>query len=110
MKFTYEKDEERNIYPNLTVEKRFADNVLSGWRVSAKGGYVFYFPDEINIEMDVETGEQIKVIYYNYDIDYPALFNWDNFNAVVIPESEMNKEQATEEDYQNALRELGVKI
>lgn len=110
MKFTYEKDTEHNIYPNLTVEKRFADNVLSGWRVTAKDGYVFYFPDEINIEMNFETGEQIKVIPYNRDIGYPALFDWIRFNAVVIPESEMDKEQATEEDYQNALKEMGVEV
>lgn len=86
--WTYEVATEFN-FPNITIYKRLRDGIQTGWRANANEGYVFYDPNEINLELDPETGEDIQVTYY-FRVSYlPLNHNFANFRYVAVPESEV---------------------
>jgi hypothetical protein len=89
--YTYPIDEERNIYPNITVRQRLRDGVLTGWQVTANEGYVIYDPTEFFLEFDPETMEDISVNHYFTEVLFPAMFNWDNFHYVAVLRSTVDE-------------------
>lgn len=88
--YKYEIDNEHNIYPNITVRKCLRDGVFVRWRINANEGYVFYDTTENNMEIDINTGEEISVTYYYTEADLPPMFNWDNFSYVAVPRNSVN--------------------
>ena len=89
--FVYEIDTERNIYPNITVEKKYYEGVFSGWRITANAGYVFYDTTANNTEPDPVTGEERPVIYY-YTLAYKSQrYNWNNFHYVAVLRSSVDE-------------------
>lgn len=89
--FVYEIDNERNIYPNMTVKKRYLNDTFSGWSIFANEGYVIYDTSANNTEMNPETMEEIPVIYYYTATHKPARYNWDNFHYVAVLRSSVDE-------------------
>ena len=100
--YTYEIANEFN-FPNITVYKRFRDGELTGWRINANEGYVFYDTTEeyFDLQLDPETGLpmedengnpiEIQVNHY-FRVAYLSLrHNFDNFSYVAVPESEVDE-------------------
>ena len=101
------------IFPNIIVYRKYCDDVLSSYEMYPNEGYMVYDTMDENYDIDQETFEMTPVTRYYTWVTFPATFNFDNFTWVAVPEHEINiKNQniATEEDYQNALREMGVNV
>lgn len=78
-------------FPNLTIEERWSNDVMRGYRLTANSGYVFYDTTANNTESDPDTGEEISVIYY-YTIAYlPSNFNFANFPWVAVPRDSVDE-------------------
>lgn len=78
-------------FPNLTVEGRYSDGVLVGYRLTANEGYVFYDSTANDTEMDPETMMPIPVTYY-YTLAYmPINCNFANFPYVAVLRSEVDE-------------------
>ena len=89
--FVYEIDAERNIYPNITVEKKYYEGVFSGWRITANEGYVFYDTTANDTELDPDTMEETPVTYY-YTLAYKNKnYNWNNFHYVAVLRSSVDE-------------------
>lgn len=78
----YEVDVEHNIYPNMTVEKRYYNNEFAGWRVMANDGYVIYDDNEECTEFDILTLKEVPVKYYFAATYKNPRYNWSKFNYV----------------------------
>lgn len=102
--YTYETANEFN-FSNITVYNRFRDGEMTGWRINANEGYVFYDTTEQNFELkidsetgfpmeDPETGVPIEVqVTHYYKVAYlPSNYNFENFSFVAVLESEVNEE------------------
>lgn len=85
--FVFEIDTEHNIYPNITVYKRYYEGKLSGWRFKVNEGYVFYDTEEDNSYIDPDTNEIVNPIYYYTEADKPRNYNWNNFHYVAVTRS-----------------------
>lgn len=79
------------VYPNITIERRLSDGVLSGYRFTANEGYVMYDTTANNTELDPETMEEIPVIYYYTIGILPTNFNFDNFHWVAVPRDSVDE-------------------
>jgi hypothetical protein len=89
--FVHEIDNERNIYPNMTVYKRYLNDEFSGWAIIANDGYVIYDTTANNTELNPETMEEVPVIYY-YTATYKnPRYNWDNFHYVAVLRSTVDE-------------------
>jgi hypothetical protein len=88
---TFKISTEHNIYPNLTVYDRFADDAPVGWKLEADEGYVFYDQNANNTEIDPETMEQRPAIYYYTITLMPRNYNWNNFAFVAVPRGSVNE-------------------
>lgn len=87
---TYEVATDINI-PNITIERRLSDGVLTGYRMTANEGYVFYDTTANNTELDPETNEEIPVTYY-YTIGILSKnTNFDNFPYVAVPRDSVDE-------------------
>ena len=74
-------------FPNLTIEGMYSEGVLSGYRLTANEGYVFYDSTANDTEMDPVTMMPIPVTYY-YTLAYmPKNYNFANFPYVAVPRS-----------------------
>ena len=89
--WTHEIDTEHNIYPNITVEKRLCDGVLSAWRVTANEGFVFYDANANDMAIDPDTMEEIPVTYYYTIRMFPPMYNWANFALVAVPRDSVDE-------------------
>ena len=89
--FVFEIDAEHNIYPNITVYKRFYDGGFTGWRIRTNDSYVMYHANANDTEIDPITGEIIPVIYYYTEADKPATYNWSWFDYVAVPRSSVDE-------------------
>jgi hypothetical protein len=87
----YQISTEHNIYPNLTVHNRIANDEAAGWRVTANEGYMFYDANANNTEIDLDTGEEIPVTYYYKSIYYPRNYKWTNFALVAVLEDQISE-------------------
>jgi hypothetical protein len=101
-------------YPHINIYKRFKDGNHCAYKACPQTGYVMYSQstDVIEIE-DNETGDNKIEIYYCEQVLFPKDFDFDNFDYVATlegePPTDCNNFEATEEDYKNALNELGGK-
>ena len=81
-------------FPNLTIEERYTNDILRGYRLTANEGYVFYDSTEENFEpVDPSdpAGEQRPVTYY-YTLAYlPLNYNFDNFQYVAVLRSSVDE-------------------
>ena len=78
-------------FPNLTIEGRYSEGNLVGYRLTANEGYVFYNPTANNTEIDPDTLEEIPVTYY-YTISYlPTNYDFNNFPYVAVLRSEVDE-------------------
>lgn len=88
---TYQISTEHNNYPNFTVYDCLVDGVINGWRIRANEGYVFYYANANDTEIDPETMEEIPVTYYYTQSDKPARYNWANFDLVAVPRDSVDE-------------------
>lgn len=78
-------------FPNLTIEERYSDGILRGYRLTANEGYVFYDSTANDVEIDPDTMEQIPVTYY-YTLAYlPLRHDFDNFRYVAVLRSSVDE-------------------
>lgn len=93
--YTYEIDTERNVYPNLTIEKILCDGEFSAWNVTANEGYVFYDENANDEELryNEETGmeELVPVTYYYTRKILNPRYTWANFAIVAVPYGSVNE-------------------
>lgn len=87
---TYEIATDINI-PNITIERRYSDGVLMGYRMTANEGYVFYDVNANDMELDPETMEERPVTYYYTIGILPRNTNFDNFHYVAVPRSSVDE-------------------
>ena len=105
-------------FPNIDVYRTYCDGVQTGYRIVPQEGYLMYNTAANDTEYDPETGTEVPIIRYYHVIHAPLIFDFDNFTWVAILESEVDEDNtgtdesgaATEADYQDALREMGVKV
>ena len=100
--YTYEIASEFN-FPNITVYNRFRDGELTGWRINANEGYVFYDPNEeffepqldpeTGLPMEDENGDFIEIqVNHYFRVSYlPLRYNFDNFPYIAVLESEVDE-------------------
>lgn len=79
---TYQISTEHNNHPHLTVYDTLVDGVLSGWKITANDGYVFYDTNEEITE--AEEGIEAPPIYYATECYCPLTWDWDTFGLVAI--------------------------
>lgn len=51
-------------FPNITIYKRFRDEIHCGYRIIPNEGYVMYDVTDEFYEIDEETGQEVQVIHY----------------------------------------------
>jgi len=107
MAIKYRESTEHNIYPNITVDERYDDTnptVITGFRVTANDGYVYYDRNaqDTELQVDPETGDyvydpetglpvEVPVTYY-YRIKYLVRnYNFDNFPYVAVLRSTVDE-------------------
>lgn len=78
-------------FPNITIERRYSDGVLMGYRMRANEGYVFYDINANDTELDPETLEEIPVTYYYTIAIIPLNYNFDNFHWVAVPRDSVDE-------------------
>ena len=81
-------------FPNITIEGRYSDGVLTGYRMTANEGYVFYDTTEVNYEPVDPTdpeGEQRQVYYYHTIAIMPLNYPFDRFPYVAVPRDSVDE-------------------
>ena len=73
------------VFPNITVYRRFCDDVLSSYEVYSNDGYVMYDTTAEDYERPDPDSEPIPTIYYYTWVSFPARFNFANFTWVAVP-------------------------
>lgn len=71
-------------YENLTIYRRYVDDVHSGYRLNANEGYVFYDSSAEDFAPDPDTGVLKPVVYYSTLAYLPLNYNFDNFSYVAV--------------------------
>lgn len=78
-------------FPNLTIEERWHNGTMRGYRLTANEGYVFYDTTANNTELDPETMIERPVTYY-YTLAYlNSNYNFDNFPYVAVLRSSVDE-------------------
>ena len=107
------------VFPHIEVYRKYRDGEHYGYKIIPEDGYHMYDTTTKDTEYDPETGTEVPIIRYYHVIHAPLIFDFDNFTWVAILESEVDEdhinnngddEVATASDYQDALREMGVKV
>ena len=78
-------------FPHIDIYNRYADGVLSNFRVAPHEGYVMYDSTANDTEYDPETMEEIPVTYYRTFAILIPNFNFDNFPYVAVLRSEVDE-------------------
>ena len=106
-------------FPHIEVYRKYRDGEHYGYRIVPEEGYLMYDTAANDTDYDPETGTEVPVTRYYHVIHASLMFDFDNFTWVAILESEVDEdhinnngddEVATASDYQDALREMGVKV
>jgi hypothetical protein len=79
------------VFPNITVHRKFADGVHSGYEIYSNEGYVMYDTAANNTELDPDTMEEVPVTYYYTWLSRPANFNFTNFTWVAVPRDSVDE-------------------
>lgn len=65
----------------------------AGSRVVANEGYVFYDSEAHNTITNIETMEEIPIIYYYRVRYFPRSYDWSDFSLVAVEENSVPSEQ-----------------
>ena len=114
MEFTYETIEP-SLIPNTTMVKSLFNGVPRSYRITPNENYVLHDNASDWTETDEETGAQITYLGYTRGtVSCSATYDFEanprEFYAVEEHNVVLKSEEATEEDYQDALREMGVNV
>ena len=72
-------------FPNITIWKILANNVLSFYEVKTDSDYVMYNPNANDVEVNPETMEEVSVVYYYVIKVLPQTYNFGAFPWVAVP-------------------------
>lgn len=87
-KYTKEINTELN-FSNITVYNTFTDGIHDGYEARPDPGYVMYSPSsDVIVAPDPITGAETTEIYYCTMVGMPLNFNFDNFDYIVVSETE----------------------
>lgn len=79
------------VFPHFFIFRRYRDGEFVQYRVEPHEGYVFYDTTEENWRQDSPDSEPYLVTIY-YTIAYlNPRFNFENFNFIAVPRSEVNE-------------------
>ena len=114
MAFTYETIEP-TLIPNTTMVRSLLNGIPCSYRITPNENYVLHDSESDWTETDEDTGAQ--TIYFGYTkgtVSCSATYDFEanprEFYAVEEHDAVLTSEEATEEDYQEALREMGVNV
>ena len=72
-------------FPHIDIYNITNDaNELRYYEARTQKGYVMYDPNEVNMELDLETMEEVAVTYYCTIAAIPKTFNFELFPYIAV--------------------------